>query len=120
MPLLKTLPTFKDERGSLTVIEKDLGFKIERLFYIYDVSAVRGGHGHRRTQMALIALNGTVEVSGQTPKDDFSFALTKPDQALILAPEDWHEMSFSKGSVLLALASEPYSKDDYFYDKYRR
>lgn len=119
MPELKTLKTFRDDRGALTVIEKDLGFKIERIFYIYDVTAVRGGHGHKTTRMALVALNGEIEVRGQTPDRDFSYTLSKPNQALVLEPPDWHEMSFAPGSVLLVLASEPYSQDDYFYQKYR-
>lgn len=113
------LQTFKDERGNLSVIERDLGFSIRRVFYIYGVTQKRGGHGHRKTHLGLIAVHGTIEVHGQSPKSDFHYQLNDPSQALLLAPEDWHEMEFGKESVLLALASEEYDPEDYFYKKYR-
>lgn len=119
MPKLITLKTHADNRGKLTVIEKDLGFEIARVFYIYDSNQTRGGHGHYKTRMALVALGGPIKISGQTPAHDFLFELTSPDQALILEPEDWHEMEMSDNSVLLVLASQQYSKEDYFFDKYR-
>ena len=36
MPELIELPTYKDDRGSLTVIEKILPFEIKRVYYIYE------------------------------------------------------------------------------------
>lgn len=120
MAKLIAVRTFRDHRGSLAVIERELGFPVRRVFYIYDVKLPRGGHGHIRTKTALIALNGAVTVSGQAPREDFCFELVSPDQCLLLEVEDWHEMKFSPGSVLLVLASEEYSADDYFYEKYRK
>lgn len=111
--------TFVDYRGSLSVVEREIGFPIRRIFYIYGVKEKRGGHGHRRTKTALIAVHGEVIVSGQTPTEDFCVRLDSPDQCLLLEVEDWHEMEFSEDGVLLVLASEEFSKDDYFYEKYR-
>jgi len=120
--MAKVIPirTFRDERGSLSVIEKEIGFPIRRVFYIFDVKKPRGGHGHKRSKTALIALNGQVIVPGQSPRENFSFTLSSPDQCLLLDVEDWHEMIFSPESILLVLASEEYSADDYFYEKYRK
>ncbi len=56
------LPTFWDERGSLTVIEKLLPFDIKRFYYIYDVTNKRGGHRHKKTIQALICLGGSCEI----------------------------------------------------------
>jgi hypothetical protein len=120
MARIVTVKTMKDGRGSLSVVEREAGFAIRRVFYIYEVKSQRGGHGHIRTKTALIALFGTITVSGQTPKEDFSFDLNSPDHCLLLEVEDWHEMRFSPGAILLVLASEPYSADDYFYEKYRQ
>jgi hypothetical protein len=119
MPKLLLLPSFQDSRGSLTVIEKELSFSIERVFYIYDVTAKRGGHGHKHNKLAFVSLNGEVTVTGQSPDNDFCYVLNSPSQCLLLNPEDWHEMSFTKGSILLVLASHRYDKDDYFYEPYR-
>jgi hypothetical protein len=119
MPRIVSLRTFKDDRGSLTVVEKETGFAIRRVFYIYDVKSARGGHGHKRTRTALIAVSGTVVVKGQSPVKDFEYVLESPDQCVLLEVEDWHTMEFSQGAVLLVLASEEFSPSDYFYEKYR-
>lgn len=119
MPKLIKARTFTDHRGSLSVIERELGFPVRRVFYIYGVHKKRGGHGHKKTKTALIAAHGQVVVRGQAPDSDFAFELRSPDQVLVLEVEDWHEMEFSPGAVLLVLASEEFSPDDYFYEKYR-
>lgn len=121
MANLITTNTFSDERGKLSVIDKILPFEIKRVFYIYDVNAKRGGHGHIRSKIALIALNGSIDILVQTPSEDLKYHLSKPDEILILEPEDWHEMdNFSKGAVLLVLCSHHYDKEDYFFEPYRK
>ena len=62
MAYIIDLPTFKDERGNLTVVEKLLPFDIKRFYYIYDVTEKRGGHRHKKTIQALICLGGSCEV----------------------------------------------------------
>jgi hypothetical protein len=119
MAKLIQVKTMKDARGSLSVLEHETGFPVRRVFYIYGVTQSRGGHGHLSTKTALIAVHGEIEVTGQTPEEDFSFTLNRPDQCLLLEKEDWHAMNFSKDAVLVVLASEEYSADDYFYEKYR-
>ncbi len=49
-----------------------------------------------------------------------NFELTKPDECLILAPEDWHTMSsFSPDCILLVLANEYYNPEDYIVIPYQ-
>ena len=43
--------------------------------------------------------------------------LSKPNQILLLEPEDWHTMDFSADAVLLVLASEHYDKEDYIHEE---
>jgi hypothetical protein len=110
-----------DARGSLSVLEAgSWPFTPQRLFYIYDVPAAteRGGHGHYKTRMLLIGLCGKITVTVKTKAGRQEFRLTEPQQALLLEPEEWHTMHFEEeGSLLLVLASEPYSKADYFYEE---
>jgi hypothetical protein len=114
------LPTFSDSRGSLSIVEKCLPFAIKRAFFIYDVTAVRGGHRHIHTQMALVSLGGKVRVYCQNPTGEEEFWLTKPNQCLLLDPEDWHTMDqFDPHTTLLVLASHEYDKADYITEKYR-
>lgn len=113
------LPTFEDERGSLTVIEKLLPFEIKRVYYIYNTSSQRGGHRHKRTIQALICLGGSCEVYVNDGQDETKFLLNEPSKCLLVEPKDWHTMdNFTDQSVLLVLASEYYDKNDYIDEKY--
>jgi hypothetical protein len=113
------LPTFGDERGNLTVVEKVLPFDIKRFYYIYDVSDIRGGHRHKKTRQALISLGGSCEIFVNNGDKKETFLLDTPNKCLILDPRDWHTMdNFSKGSTLLVFSSEFYDKDDYIDGKY--
>jgi hypothetical protein len=113
------LPTFEDETGNLTVVEKILPFDIKRFYCIYNVINQRGGHRHIKTTQALISLGGNCEVYVNNGKKEETFILDSPNKCLILNPKDWHTMNnFSKNSTLLVFASEFYDKNDYIDEKY--
>lgn len=113
------LPTFKDERGWLTVMEKLLPFEIKRFYCIYDVTQKRGGHRHKKTIQALICLGGSCEVYVNDGLKKETFLLDNPSKCLLLEPKDWHTMdNFTKGSTLLVFASEFYERDDYISEEY--
>ncbi|MCB9062436.1 MAG: FdtA/QdtA family cupin domain-containing protein [Halobacteriovoraceae bacterium] len=120
MPNLVELPLYKDDRGSLTVLEKEIPYPIKRIFYIYDVApgAERGGHGHFKTKVSLIALSGHCHIRVNNGIEKNNYRLDSPTKCLHLNPEDWHILSdFSKSAVILVLASSPYDKEDYFYEE---
>ncbi len=102
MAYIIDLPTFKDERGGLTVMERLLG-----------------GHRHKKTVQALICVGGSCEVYVNDGQKKEIFLLDNPSKCLLLEPEDWHTMDqFTKGSTLLVFASEFYDKDDYIGEEY--
>lgn len=119
MPQLIDLPSFIDERGTLTVIEKIIPFDIKRVYYIYDVVSDRGGHRHIKNIQATVCLNGECEVHVNDGEIKKSYLLNNPAECLILYPQDWHVMAnFSPGAVLLVLCSEYYENDDYIEESY--
>ena len=119
MAKLINLETFNDDSGSLTVIEKILPFDIKRVYYMYNVSQLRGGHKHIKTIQALISINGSCEIFSDNGIKKESFLLNSPSKCLIVEPQDWHTMDkFSKNAVLLVLASELYDIKDYIYEGY--
>ena len=119
MAYIIDLPTFGDERGNLTVIEKVLPFDIKRFYYIYDVTDQRGGHRHKKTIQALICLGGSCEIYVNNGEKEEIFFLDTPNTCLILDPKDWHTMDkFSQGSTLLVFSSEFYDKNDYIDEEY--
>ena len=118
MAELINLQTHSDERGSLTVIENILPFDIKRVYYIYNVTLPRGGHRHKKTVQALIAINGSCEVYINTGGEEQTITLNNSAKCLILQPEDWHSMyNFKEGTILLALSSENYDVNDYIMEK---
>ena len=65
-PNIIQLPKMGDRRGNLSVIEqmKQIPFKVERAFWIYDVpgGAFRGGHAYRESEEFIVALSGSFDV----------------------------------------------------------
>ncbi len=109
------LPTRTDSRGSLTVLEKALPFAMQRLYWIYDLNdAPRGRHRHKETWQGMICLQGECEVLIKKYDDENIFKLNKPNEVLILEPQDWHEMrNFKQNTILLLVASHHYDANDY-------
>ncbi len=108
--------THTDLRGSLTVIEKKVPFDIKRVFYIYNVDdSKRGFHKHKKTRQVAICLNGSCDIIIENKKTE-KFSLKNPETGLLIEPEDFHWMeNFSRGAVLLVLASEYYDEKDYIW-----
>jgi len=116
-----TMQTFKDDRGSLTVVEKILPFEIKRVYYIYNLQKLsRGRHRHKKNIQALICIRGSCRIYCHNGEEEKEFVvLDSPDKGLIVEPRDWHEMVFAtKDSILLVLASEYFDADDYIDEIY--
>ena len=110
-----------DVRGNLTFLESgnDLPFECKRVFYIYNVPSdiERGGHAHLRTNQFLVAVAGTCSVTLQSDSCKKTFRLDNPREGLLQQRMVWGTMhDFSRDCVLLVLASEIYSEDDYVHD----
>jgi hypothetical protein len=119
MPYIINLPSFNDDRGGLTIIEKILPFEIKRLYYIYNATKKRGGHRHKKSIQALICLGGSCEIYVNNGKKEQIISLGRESRCLILEPKDWHTMdNFTPGAILLVLASEFYNVNDYIDESY--
>lgn len=105
-----------DQRGSLTVIEKEIPFEIKRIFYIYNVNdSKRGFHKHKKTRQIAISISGSCDIVIKKPQQELKIIkMDSPEFGLLIEPDDYHWMeNFSKGSVLLVIASENFDEDDY-------
>lgn len=118
---------FDDERGSLSAIEsrKDIPFDIKRIYYITSVPSdiLRGFHSHRELEQVLLCLNGSVKIRIKTPYEEEVILLDNPAEGLHIGHMVWREMfDFSEGAVLLVLASEYYTENDYIrsYEDYEK
>ena len=120
MAKLIDLKSFSDKRGNLTVIERVIPFDIKRIFYIYGVDdSIRGGHRHHKTIQAAICIHGSCVVSNHDGEKQENFPLDSPSKCLILEPHDWHTMHhFTRGAILMVLASEYFDSNDYIFEPY--
>lgn len=115
---LINLPKIKDPRGNLSFIEeeKHIPFKIERIYWIYDVPGgeVRGGHAFKKQQELIVALSGSFDVLVDNGKEQISYSLNRSYYGLFLPAGLWREMlNFSTNSLALILSSTPFSEEDY-------
>lgn len=113
------LPTFDDQRGSLTVLEGALPFPVVRTYWIYGADGkTRGGHRHMHTRQALVAVSGAVSIYMNDGITSETIELTHPGQCLLVEPKDWHTMTFAAGSVLLVMSSHAYDRSEYIDTPY--
>ena len=116
-----------DPRGNLSVIEelKDIPFKIERTYWIYDVPGgeARGGHAYRENQEFIVALSGSFDVILDNGKEKQTFHLNRSYYGLYVPKGLWREMdNFSTNSLALVLSSTKYDVSDYIrdYEEFKR
>lgn len=113
------LPKIHEPRGNLSFVESNnhIPFGIERVYYVYDVpgGSDRGGHAHKGLHQLIIAMSGSFDITLDDGKDKKKFHLARSYYGLYVCPMIWREMdNFSSGSVLMVLASNKYSEDDYY------
>ncbi len=120
-PRIIKLPKISDPRGNLSVVEefKDIPFKIERTYWIYDVPGgeKRGGHAYKENQELIIALSGSFDVVLDDGKHKNVFSLNRSYNGLYIPKGMWREMeNFSTNSLALVLSSTKYDEGDYIRD----
>jgi len=117
---LVSIPKIEDNRGNLSVIERDiLPFEMKRVYYLYDVpsGAERGGHSHKEQKEFLIALSGSFDVILNDGQEQKTVTLNKPFEGLLINSGIWRELNnFSSGSVCLVIASAVFDEADYIRD----
>lgn len=120
-PRIIELARHFDARGNLSVIEenKDIPFKIERAYWIYDVPGgeARGGHAYRENQELIVALSGSFDVVLDDGKEKKTFHMNRSYYGLYVPNGMWREMeNFSTNSLALVLSSTKFDENDYVRD----
>lgn len=122
---LVELPRIIDMRGSLSVAEtgKQLPFEPKRYFLVFDVPSaeIRGEHAHKKLHQFLVCVHGRVNVLVDDGTNRDEYVLDRPNLGLHVPPMVWAtQYKYGGDAVLLVLASETYSAEDYIrnYDEY--
>jgi len=119
------LPRMEDPRGNLTFIEEDnhIPFKIERVYWIYDVPGgqIRGGHAFKVQQEIIIALSGSFDVVIDSGSEIRTYSLNRSYYGLYIPAGLWRQMkNFSTNSLAMVITSTKFSEIDYIrnYDEF--
>ena len=115
------LPKIIDERGNLSFIESNnqIPFKIERVYWIYDVPGgeVRGSHAFRHQEEFLVALSGSFDVVLHDGKEEKKISLNRSYNGVFVPKMTWRRLdNFSTNSLCLVLSSTPDDENDYIWD----
>jgi len=107
----------KNNKNGLTyVIEKQIPFKIKRVFFKYKFKE-SGNHINKITNMALICVSGKISVFIKNKKNKKKYILDRPDKLLFIHKKEWRKIvSLKKNTIVVYFCSEKYLKNEYIYD----
>ena len=120
-PYIISLETIgDDEIGFLTVADKNLPFKPNRVYWIYNTpeNLKRGGHAQKVNNNIVVCIQGKVEILIEDKtKQHYYYLLDNSRKGLFVPSGHWKEFVMSSNAILLCLASEEYDESDYVRDK---
>lgn len=117
--ILVKVPTFIDERGAISVMDKELPFQVKRVFWLHHIveGKDRGAHALLDSNEIMVAVHGSFVVELDDTVNKVSIQLDDPSKGLIIRPGIWFRThSYKDDGVSLILAEEEYARDKYTYD----
>lgn len=117
--VLVDVPTFTDERGAISVMDKELPFSVRRIFWLHHINEGkdRGAHALLDSSEIIIAVHGSFVIDLDDTENKVSVLLDSPEKGLIIRPGVWFRThSYKNDGVSLIIAEEEYSRDKYTYD----
>lgn len=113
------IPTFTDERGAISVMDKELPFQVRRVFWLHHIAdgKDRGEHALLDSTEIIVAVHGSFVVDLDDTMSKTSVLLDSPDKGLVIRPGIWFRThSYKNEGVSLILAEEEYARNKYTYD----
>ena len=116
---LRIIPTFTDERGAISVMDKELPFQVRRVFWLHHIAdgKDRGEHALLDSTEIIVAVHGSFVVDLDDTMSKTSVLLDSPNKGLVIRPGIWFRTHcYKNDGVSLILAEEEYALDKYTYD----
>jgi hypothetical protein len=115
------VPGAADARGRINFLElgRGLDFAPKRLFWLHHIAPGqwRGRHGHRESELLLVAMSGGCQVQLDDGTTKERVALEDPARALYIGTWVWHELTdFAPDTAILVAASSLYDEAEYLRD----
>ena len=113
------VPTFCDERGGISVMDKELPFQVKRIFWLHHIKdgKDRGAHALLDSSEIMVAVHGSFVVDLDDSVNIISVLLDDPSVGLMIRPGIWFRThTYDNDGVSLVLAEDEYARDRYTYD----
>lgn len=113
---IKTILTEKDGQLSFVEGSRDIPFDIKRIYYLTNVNegSKRGYHAHKKLKQLLFCPYGKINILVDDGKNRGEILLENPSIGILIEKPLWREMVWiESNSVLMVLASDYYSEEDY-------
>lgn len=113
------IPTYTDERGAISVMDRELPFEVRRVFWLHHISdgKDRGEHALLDSTEIIVAVHGSFVVDLDDTISKTSVLLDSPNKGLVIRPGIWFRThSYKDEGVSLILAEEEYARNKYTYD----
>jgi len=115
---LINLPKIIDERGNLSLIEEEnhIPYKIERIYWIYDVPGgeTRGSHAFKNSEEFIVAISGSFDLVLHDGKKESKYSLNRSYYGIYVPKLIWRKLeNFSTNSLALILSSTSFNENDY-------
>ena len=101
------------------VYEKNIPFKIKRVFFIRNLkqNSVRGAHAHKKCHQVIFSLNGNINIKLKKNNKVQLFKIKNKETGLFVPKLNWIEIkSLSKKNIIVVFCSEKYNEEDYIRD----
>ena len=123
--ILVDVPTYIDERGAISVLDKKIPFQVKRVFWLHHIveGMDRGAHALLDSSEIMVAIHGSFVVDLDDTVNKTSILLDNPTKGLIIRPGIWFRThSYKNDGVSLILAEEEYdlNRYTYNYEEYRK
>lgn len=123
--VLIDVPTFTDERGAISVMDRQLPFQVKRVFWLHHIKdgKDRGAHALLDSSEIIVAIHGSFIIDLDDTENKTSLFLNDPSKALMIKPGVWFRAhSYKEDGVSLILAEEEYACDKYIsdYEDYKK
>lgn len=111
---LKNLYTINDKsKGQTIVIQKEIPFKIKRVFFKYNFNEI-GNHTNLKTKMYAMCINGKAKIIVKKNNKKKNYIINKPDKLIFIDKGEWRKIkALKKNTTLIFFASEKYDKNEY-------
>jgi dTDP-4-dehydrorhamnose 3,5-epimerase-like enzyme len=105
--------------ASLFVYEQQshVPFPIKRVFVVTaDEACERGSHAHKECTQLLVCLKGSVELTLHDGASVKTVMMNDAKKGILIPPGIWGEQQYEQGSIMMALADQPYNEAEYIRD----